>query len=178
MKPPALQPTPENIVILNEMLAGVEREGYLNVFYPRWRKARGTHDKAKIIERTFALFAKHYEIQNMQRYHTLKDILIELISTKDIVYIDGHIFSLAAYRILFWCKQADVLINFVNDKRRDRYGTWSLHNQNKKETKSRRKIFLEGNIKRAQKAIWKKCEAVKKSPIKKPRRSRAFSVKT
>ncbi len=137
MKPPALQPTPENIAILNEMLAGVEREGYLNVFCPRWKMARGVHDTAKIIERTFELFAKHYEIQDMQRYRTLKDILIELTSAKDFVYIDGHIFSLAAYRILFWCQQADALINFVNDKRRDRYGTWSLHNQNKKETKNK-----------------------------------------
>ena len=137
MKLPALQPTPENIAICNEMLAGVEREGYLNVFYPRWRMARGTHDKAKIIERTFALFAKHYEIQDMQRYRTLKHILIELTSEKDFVYIDGHIFSLCAYRVLFWCRQADMLINFVNDKQRDRYGAWSMHNQNKKEGKNK-----------------------------------------
>lgn len=154
MKPPALQPTPENIVILNEMLAGVEREGYLNVFYPRWRKARGTHDKAKIIERTFALFAKHYEIQDMQRYRTLKHILIELTSEKDFVYIDGHIFSLCAYRVLFWCRQADMLINFVNDKQRDRYGAWSMHNQNKKEGKNKF-VNLRNNVAYKQTAAGK-----------------------
>ena len=144
MKPPALQPTPENIAIYNELREKIKAETYLDKFVPKWKPAKGVHDKAQIIKNTFEMFKEHHELKDYERFYALKNDLIDLTGEQDFVCIDDRIIALGAYRILFWCWQSVLLLDFVNDKCRDRNGIWIHHKQYKKETKNKFRTLLNG----------------------------------
>ena len=61
MKLPALQPTPENIAIYNELREKIKAETYLDKFVPKWKPVKGVHDKAQIIKNTFEMFKCIFE---------------------------------------------------------------------------------------------------------------------
>ncbi len=129
-----LQPTPRNMDKLNHIFSVLDGEFYLDRFSPRWVVASGVHNRRFVVNETYKMFEENHILEDYSGFENIKSDLAKLtlrFIDQDYVIVDNRIISLLVYRVLFICYQHLMLLNFVQDDKRDRDGIWKYYGQSR-----------------------------------------------